>query len=368
MDKKYAVIMRTGEAELRAFEMSQPKVLDKILPIIEITRGRKKTIKDEDGKPLYETYPFNNRIQKIKKLFENKVITIDLTSEKNLSCPEVDELYDPFNGYENWINFLVGLKKEKVFKDIIPTIIINVTDPDFDKNFITQIKELGRYFSKILYRNSIEDEGCYSDLELIHTHMQGYQEQLIIAIDCGYVQQASHDSYSNKVIARIKNIQSIIGPRLPIIVTSTSFPNNVKDLGDVDNDVFNLAEVTIFDTVSIEIPNIIYGDYAAVNPIRNDGIVMARGWIPRIDVPLEREIYYYKQRRPGKSSAYSNTYSKVAMSVVKDKRFPVELKKNKGIYYIQKASEGAVPSSAPSFWISVRICIHLEQQCRRLHL
>lgn len=358
--------MKTGEAELRAIEMCQPSVLDKVFPIIEITRGRKKTFKDESGSVIAEIFPFKNRMKKIKKLFENRVIAIDLTSDKNLSCAEVDELYNPGNGYGNWIDFLIGLKEENVFKEIIPTIIINTADPNFDENLISQIEELRKNFSTILYRNSIEDEGCYSDLEYIH--MQGYEEQLIIDIDCGYVQQASHQSYSNKLIARIKNIRSIVGESLPIIITATSFPNNVKDLGDVDNDVFNLAEVTVHDGVSREIPSIIYGDYAAVNPVRNDGVVMARGWIPRIDVPLEREIYYYKEKRPKGTSAYSSTYSKVAKSVVKDSRFPHELVENKGIYYIKKASEGAVPSSVPSFWISVRICIHLEQQCRRLQL
>ena len=46
MDKKYCVIAKTAQAELRAMLNLSKDVLDKILPIVELTRGRKVTSKD----------------------------------------------------------------------------------------------------------------------------------------------------------------------------------------------------------------------------------------------------------------------------------------------------------------------------------
>ena len=43
MDRKYTVIVKTGEAEIRALENTSRNLLQCILPVIEITRGRKIT-------------------------------------------------------------------------------------------------------------------------------------------------------------------------------------------------------------------------------------------------------------------------------------------------------------------------------------
>jgi len=51
---------------------------------------------------------------------------------------------------------------------------------------------------------------------------------------------------------------------------------------------------------------------------------------------------------------------------VSDNRFPLSLNKNWGINQIKNASDGASPGSSPSFWISVRMNIHIEQQLMRL--
>lgn len=93
---------------------------------------------------------------------------------------------------------------------------------------------------------------------------------------------------------------------------------------------------------------------------------MARGWIPRIDIPLEDRIYYIRQRRPKGVSKYAPTYSDVARQIIRTTNFPW-LKDNWGIAQIINCAEGAAPSSSPSFWISVRMCIHLEQQCKRIY-
>lgn len=360
MDKRYNIILKTGEAEIRAIENTKKEILEKVFPIIEITRGRRIT------KDKVEIYPFEKRLSKLKKAFSEQIVCFDLTSEEALFCEEIEKLYNPKNGYENWIKFLLEIKEENIFTDIVPTVILNVDDEDFETNLELQIKGLKQNFSSILYRNPITDENCYDDLKLINKICKD-QIKLYIVIDCEYTPQSTHRSFAEKSIVRIKNIHSILGDNPNYILCGTSFPNNISEFGDVNSATFNISEITIHELVTTEIPFVLYGDYGSINPVRNDTVTMARGWIPRIDTPLENTIYYYKQRRPKGVSAYASTYNHVAQLVVRDDRFPKHLIKNWGIKQTQNCSEGGAPSSSPSFWISVRMNVHIEQQVRRLY-
>lgn len=147
MDNKYWIIIKTGEAEIRALENVPKDILSNTLPLIEITRGRKVT------KNKIETYPFDKRLSKLKDIYKGQTIAIDVTSEESLSSPEVDYLYSPDSGYKNWVNFLIQLKNENVFERIIPTVLFNFEDDNFEENITKQIQELASNFKTILYRS-----------------------------------------------------------------------------------------------------------------------------------------------------------------------------------------------------------------------
>lgn len=358
MDNKYWIIIKTGEAEIRALENVPKEILSNTSPLIEITRGRKVT------KNKIETYPFEKRLSKLKDMYKGQTIAIDVTSEEALSSPEVDYLYSPDSGYKNWVNFLIELKEENVFEEIIPTVLFNFEDDNFEENIIKEIQELASNFKTILYRSDISDENCYDDIELINNNIASNNFRIII--DCSYVPQASYQNVANKCIARINNLKSIITLPCEYIVASTSFPNNVRDLGDLESDTFSISEIDIYNIVSQKHKDVIYADYASINPVRNDTIKMARGWIPRIDVPLDKTIFYYKKRRPKGVTAYASTYIQVAQSVCSDLRFPHDLN-IWGINQIHSCAEGGTPSASPSFWISVRMNIHIAQQVNRIY-
>lgn len=363
---KYSVIVKTGEAEIRAIENSDKSILNQIFPLVEITRGRK--VKND-----IDPYPFDKRLAKLKESFAGQTVALDLTSDDALSSPKIEELYNYNNGYQNWIDFLVEIKSKKnkkdenAFKEIVPTILLNRGDENYENNLLLQVQKLKQNFTSILYRNSILDEDCYYDFELLKDEFRDIV--LYIMIDCEYTPQASQNNFAEKVIARIGNIKEKILTDIDVkfIVTATSFPNNVTDLGDVESDTFSLAEIQIHDAVCKEIPNVIYGDYASINPKRNDTVTMAHGWIPRIDVALPSSIFYYKKRRPKGISAYASTYTQVAQSVVRDSRFPKDLESNWGIQQINTCARGGAPSSTPRFWISVRMNIHIAQQVKRIY-
>lgn len=359
MSNTYMPIIKTGEAEIRAVENSSYlEDNENVIPIIELTRGRKKTTKLDGGKSLV-TYPYVKRLASLKKSFSGKTVAIDLTSEDDLLSSEIMELYDPTNGYGNWIKFLKEIDDEGCFKSIIPSVLFNWNDNSFVSNVEEEIKKIGESFDSILYRCSLESQDCYEELPLLLKAITN-DKKLFILIDAGYLQEAMEDSAADVFMSRIENIKNMLKEtdiNTKIIVSFTSFPNNVTEY---PTGTIREIEKNIYVTILKKHSDIIYSDYATVNPVRNDMITMARGWIPRIDVPINDAIYFYRQRRPHGMTAYQGAYTFAAGRAVSDKRFPRNLN-IWGIDTIRSCAFGSVPSSKPNFWISVRMNIHMYQ-------
>ena len=350
--EKYSLIVKTADAEIRALENIPQEHISKLLPIIELTRGRKIT---RDNQVFY---PFDKRLDKLKKVFKGIEVCIDVTSEDSLASPETKMLYNPKDGYAQWISFLTRLKEENVFSNIIPTILWNYNDPYFQENISRQISSLVELFGVVAYRNPIEDDNFYDDLTEFLA-----ETPTIFILDCGYVPQASYNNVAERCIARISNIKSIFrDPDTKYIIASTSYPNNVRMFGDLNTDVLKLTEIDLYNAVAKIHPDIYYGDYGTINPIRNDTIIMAHGWRPRIDVALKDVVFYYRQKRPTGITSYAGTYIQVAKACVNDKSFPPDTNNIWGLRQIQLCADGSVPSSSPSFWISVRMNTHIQQQ------
>lgn len=349
---KYALLIKTGDSELRA--LSNFHISSSILPIIELTRGRKSKT-DREG-------AIEKRLTKIKDIFKDKEIILDLTSDETLSNSEIDNFFIPNNGYSNWVEFLTTLKNNNYFQRLIPSIIINGQDANFEDNLRSQASSFVTKFDCMAYRCNIEDDGCIDDISTIKEFMNRCDSFIII--DNGYIQPSEVKACAEKSVDFIKEIMDLV-PNANIIIASTSFPNK---LPDEDNSTIPLSEIELHQLIERTLPgnNLLYGDYGSVNPIRNDEVVMTRGWRPRIDVPLADSVFYYRKRRDRLD--YSTTYSIVARDVTADSRFPNDLNGNWGIQQIRNAADGASPGSNPSFWISVRMNIHIEQQLIRLKL
>ena len=363
----YYLIVKTADAEMRALENTSPEVMNCFTPIIELTRGRKlpSREKDPDKKKLERPrYPYDKRLEKITAIFQDRAIVFDLTSDPSLSSDEIKELYIPDDGYANWVGLLSNMKDAGRFADITPCIVLNAEDEDLDENLAKEVDSLSALFDTIAYRSDIYDDNCYDDIEIIKDHLNG--KRLMVILDCSYVVQASVATYIAKVEARVRNMQRIVPQDAIIIVSATSFPKNIGDIGDDRNDTFVLSEVEISKQLAEKGIHVAYSDYGSINPIRNDNIVMSHGWIPRIDVPLKDSVFYYRERRPEGSKDYAPQYTRVANYVLADSRFPSFMESNWGIRQIRNCASGMKPGAAPSFWISVRMCIHIEQQVRRL--
>lgn len=352
MKNKYGLLFKTGESELRALRNFSHK--KGIFPIIELTRGRK-TKKDKVG-------DIQKRIDQLAECFGNMDIILDLTTEPALSSSQIDMLYTPDNGYENWINFLSEIDGKEIFKDIYPSILLSVGDDDFENNLKKQTSCILKKFNGISYRCNIEDEGYSEDIDVI-VKLISIDKKFFFIVDCGYIRESELLTCKEQAIKIIRDVYSKI-PHANFILTSTSFPDKI---GEDNSSTLTLAEINLYNEVSRAITetNIIYSDYGSINPVRNDNIIMANGWRPRIDVPLQNEIFYYRRKKIPKG--YAVTYSLVAVDATNDRRFPSDIK-NWGINQIIIAADGASPGSSPSFWISVRMNIYIEQQLRRLLL
>lgn len=364
MDKKYCVIAKTAQAELRAMSNLSRDVLDKILPIVELTRGRKNT--DKTTKAV--TYPYFKLIERIKEIYRGCEIAFDVTSIEALSSPEIDALFGYNDGYAEWIKLLEDLRTGESFKSIIPSVLLNYDDDKFEDNVKAEINQLNSRFDSIMFRYSIANEDAEADLKLISDNFPA-QKELLVVVDCEYVPNSSINSTMAVCKTTIQTIKNVLGGRkYKIVLVSTTYPNNVKETNDEHADDIPLREIDLYEGVSKEHPDIIYGDYGTVNPQRNDNIIMANGWLPKIDVALPRLVYYKRERRPKGTTAYSSTYELVARLATADSRFPLSQIDLWGIRQIVDCSMGSVPSSQPSFWISVRMNTHICQQVLRLGL
>jgi len=362
MDKKYCLIVKTGDSELRAMKNLPSESLNKILSVVELTRGRAKNIGTKEA-PKY-IYPYDSKLKKVREIFGDRQIVLDVTSEISLSSLEIDELFDYANGYEKWRTLVSRLSTEGL--TIVPSILRNYDDENYERNLKIQLQGLSSMFSELMYRCPLDDSGMAEDLSFINDTLPA-SCSLIVILDCGWIPAASYKDPAEVCVDKIAQLKKALGERkAAIAVCATTFPNNISEIGDDVSDTFHLGEIDLHEMVREKYPEVIYGDYGSINPIRNDQIVMTRGWIPRIDVALERLIYYYRDRRG--SRKYSDTYTSVAGRAVSDPRFPLSMEACWGISQIKNCSLGDAPSASPSFWISVRMNSHIEQQIVRLKL
>lgn len=352
---RYYLIFKTGDAELRALEQT-PIISDDFIPVIELTKGRRSQ-NDKIGL-------IQKRLEKVKKMFKDKTVIFDITTEAGQSNSELTALYNPNNGYANWVSFINDQNVEKCYSKIIPTILVDVEDQNLVANLREQVASLSIGFDELAYRSSITDSGYEDDINVIADLLLDKSIKLHLIFDCEYVSQAAQRKVREVVESRISKIKQL-GLNIDFVIAATSYPMNIADICNDLYDEFTLTEVLLHTLLKTE--NIFYCDYGSIHNLRNDEVIMSRGWIPKIDVPTNTNtIYFYRERREGRP--YSTVYSIVAKKAIDDLKFPKDMDENWGIKQIIQCANIDAPGSSPNFWISVRMSIHVERQAKRLRL
>jgi hypothetical protein len=102
--------------------------------------------------------------------------------------------------------------------------------------------------------------------------------------------------------------------------------------------------------------------FCSISQERDD--MKTNEWIPRIDVPTKDILFYYRKRK--EDNTYLSTYADVAPKIINDQGYK-SINNSISTYcwgpeQIEKTSKGEKAGLSPSFWILVRLNIHLTVQ------
>lgn len=370
----YHLILKTGDAELRAWRQLEASRKSKICVHCEITRGRKKPNKD---KSIPAEYNISKVLSVIAEDFDVcEVCVVDITREPTLKSNETEALGSPDDGYAKWVETVFDLKGQN--DRICPTLIINPHEADdygkFQEDVFKQFESFSGEFDRICYRASVLfDDSFIDDIEMLADRINAYIDAggvFEVLLDFEYIQPSTamlHASYSAPIIRAIREFC----PAITIVCVGTSFPRNVTEIGDEKSDEFRLEEVALFDEINrLHNEPVSYGDYGSINPIRNDfsppvGVHLRA----RIDFPTaSNTIFYYRvdpvvdEASGTLISSRTSMYKSAAKLVASSSSFSI-VPNSWGCDMIIEAANKSPSGSSPSFWISVRMEIHI---CRRV--
>lgn len=401
MASDYYLLFKTAQAEFRAWNNLKPSAKSSVFPIVELTRGRKIPRADKnffgEGEHLPEEnwvnhtgiYDFFRNVENSREAFiDCEKVIIDLTREDSLSCKEIEDLAISDDGYQKWIDFL---NAEKVnYQSLIPTLLVNPSEneneEEYKQNLELQFSAISDEFSGVAYRASVLiDTDFIYDLMLLANRINDALErgkQFWVILDHEFIRPGMGLLHASTTSGLIETITELI-PNAQIVILSTSFPKSIIDLGNPDSDSFPMEEIFLFEEIKKNIGernSIHYGDYGSINPMRND-IVGFSGWRPRIDFPssVKKRTFYYREKRDvigeivedGNKKKiygpYGSHYVSVANKIVNDDAFE-DMPDSWGVAQIKLAKDGTPPGKSPSFWISVRMEIHIMQQLKRMML
>ncbi len=356
----YVRIIKAGNAEIRGLGNLSADAKDRITPLFELTKSRKSKNKEQGD--------IFRRLNRLEQAYGKRQFILDLITAPYLMNDQIRDLQNNDNGYKSWIDFLVSLKKKK-FPKVIPTILISYEGAKNDKEVYHRVKEqiesMKQHFNSIAYRFPLMHERFTNDLSEICQVMPA--GKIICVIDAGFITQEGSGRYSEKAKRVINELGGLsLGT---IVLSATAFPRTPTKFGEDDCGEFDLEECLFYGkTKSKEYSGLIYGDYATINPIRSPQ-AGGQGWVPRIDMPTKSTIFYYRSRRKKfedeSQEKYPVVYTRVARRMIKDQRYR-EVKKKIGncwgIEQIELAAKGRPQGLSPSFWISVRMNIHITRR------
>lgn len=331
----YFPILKSRDAELRAYEKLSEADKAKILPILELTRSRI-TQKNQKGSVV-------KKMQEISRIFSKNYFILDLTTEETLDNDEIQNMLLSNNdGYKKWVDFV--MEYNELGLNFIPCIHYN---PDYIDDVLTQIKALSIKFSTLALRLNALDPYNHEYLVAI----EKYLDKCIVILDAE--NQQKNFNFFNY-------IQKISDFKIKaIIYTFSCFPATIPISNEGEVKKCDLG----FSRLYGEFPNVYYGDYALTTARRYD--MQARGWIPRIDIPSVRNNrieFWYCRYRTSDTIDTEHAYIECAKNLYNEIRLLINEKEPTwGEKVFLDAKEGYIAGKNPAFWISVRNNIYISK-------
>lgn len=349
----YIPILKTTSAEINGYQNIAKDIKEKILPLFELT-------KDRTHKKNYPEGRVEKALEKALGAQDVGRLILDLTSHEDLINSEIESLFDSNNGYKNWCSFINNTGQQH---RIIPVIQVDADQIDNDiASAENEIKEqtlaLFSMCGHVAFRATldIEIDELKTMLSWISDALPN-QDRLIFILDCGYIKPHTASIYADEVLKYAVAVAEYCNNQMA--VSASSFPKTVTapNYGQDGNGQWDLEEVKLHALLN-ERNNFIswlYSDYALIHPIRYD--IRGSTWVPRVDVPLEKSVFYHRYRRE------EGGYIAAAKKVVAD---PLYTSVNSwGNKQIEDASINSPAGLSPAFWISVRANIHIITQEKR---
>ena len=361
--RKYLPILKTRNAEILGMASLDHATKRSILPLFELTRPRKNAKITEIGRPLL------TKTHRLLSDYGSEKVGIDITSYESLQDTEVLELYSSADRFRNWVEFIESCRKS--FSNIIyPTFIVSHDEFDNTDKFIeahqAQITRLQSENTRFIYRFGKDAEEYLEDLNDFFPAKDSNNP--IIVFDCAFI--PSEKRSSNYISEFTKVIRELYGrdANADVVLAASSFPKSPAKSADEMTGVIPIEEIKIYEACKNDFPNLIYGDHASLYPLPNEQ-AGGGGWIPRIDVPIEKEIHFFRSRRnKDVEKNYTSAYIRAAKRAFKSDAFKISRnlagENCWGIKQIELAANGYPRGISPSFWIAVRINIHVTIQAR----
>lgn len=370
----YHLLLKMGDSEIRAWKHLSASRKAELSVHCEITRGRKRPVKDKSAPIEYNVAKIYSAIA--ESFTECRVCVVDITREPTLRSSETEELGLSTEGYASWVAKVNELHAANA--KVRPTLIVNPSEGDdydqYQADIFSQFDAFAGRYDLISYRASVlHDEGFIDELTMLADKANAFIDQgkrFEVILDFEFVQASTASLHAAYVAPLISQIRTII-PHASIVSLGTSFPKSVTDVGDEQRDEFRLEELALFEAISrAQNQPIEYGDYGSINPIRNDAFIPVGPYLrARIDFPTQNDSIYYHRVAPSVDpntrkllSPKSSMYKAAAKLVMSDESHS-PLSDSWGYDKIVEAATKAPEGSSPSFWISVRMEMHI---CRRL--
>jgi hypothetical protein len=335
---KYFPILKTTVSEIRALRQLNCTESSNIHPIFELTKSRKSK-HDEIGN-VYK------RIEEIAELVNENWFILDLTSEDSLSNPQIESFFDDHNNFENWRQFVHSLKDRAL--NVCP--VIQAYDDTSTEELLTQMND----FSETCEMFAIRLKPEYLDMEISNRLIQTAQDfNFKIIFDMEYVDESNFDFVTNQFAVFMEQCLQKEMHLSSIVLCSSSFPPMVNHKNQFSGQL-NTFEKSAYERITSRLPqlNCFYGDYGSVHPFRND--ITAYNWVPRIDYPLYSSVVFCRKQRE------IGGYKDCANRLVLMSEFISNPIDSWGYQEIIDACTKPNGKS-PSYWISVRINLHISR-------
>lgn len=335
----YFPIIKTTDSEMTGYANLSSDVKKNILPIFELTRSR--PVKAAPSGDIHK------RMKQLSEYCEGNPFILDLTGHEELLNEQIQALGDDTNGFQEWRSFL-GLYKNL---NIIPMIHLYPDDVRTCIDFLEKSKASYDYFA-FRVSNEVNPEELSEYLASIASVID-IGNKLILIVDVDYVKEQNFLSKAAEAVelARVGVTHSVC----KIVINSSSFPLSVvsRNGGEDDEGRFEMLEVEVYRQVRSSVDSgvsICYGDYAGIHPIKQT--IKGGAWVPRVDF-VKPFMYVYKRYRRDDGG-----YIRAAKEMVEWNEYDADVE-CWGVDQIRLASEGKPFGKSPSFWIAVRLNIHI---------